>query len=152
MPRKHHLRGFKIAKKNRLAAHRRWVKPPPPPWKKARSAPAYKPLKFTISNNLPDCVKTFAIRLCAFDKMSPWFLIKSPWFLNMNVGSSAVNACILLRWWVSTEPVDGSENILWKYNTCTCRTHTLVCIGVTVVSQFLRLSISFHLTVPKIPI
>ena len=48
MPGKHHLRGFKIAKKNRLAAtrlvddalHRRWVKPPPP-WKKARSAPEY---------------------------------------------------------------------------------------------------------------
>ena len=47
MPGKHHLRGFKIAKKNRLAAtrlvddapHRRWVKPPPPLEKKARSAP-----------------------------------------------------------------------------------------------------------------
>ena len=45
--RKTSLTGVQNSKKNRLAAlrlvddapHRRWVKPPPPPWKKARSAP-----------------------------------------------------------------------------------------------------------------
>ena len=52
MPGKHHLRGFKIATtkigsplRGSWTPHRRWVKPPPPPWKKARSAPGqYDPV------------------------------------------------------------------------------------------------------------
>ena len=48
MPGKHHLRGFKIAKKIGSPLRGSWTmlrivvgsNPPPPPWKKARSAPA----------------------------------------------------------------------------------------------------------------